>query len=63
VVQHVRMNQKGKASALADALDQPVDRVGRERAAALDGEDESRVRALSAQLAQGADLIAAERMR
>jgi hypothetical protein len=29
--QHVSVNRKGKASARANALDRPVDRVGRER--------------------------------
>jgi hypothetical protein len=42
VPQHVGVHRKGKTGAGADALDQPVDGVGRERAVALDGEDESR---------------------
>jgi hypothetical protein len=52
----------GKAKRCADAFDQAVDRIGRERAAALGGEDEGAVGELLAQLAQDADLVAAERM-
>ncbi len=58
VPEHVSMHWKGEACARADALDQAIDGVGRERAAALSGEDEGRVRRLPAQLAQGADLVA-----
>jgi hypothetical protein len=43
---HVGVNRKGEAGALADALDQPIDGVGCERAAALGGDDEGRVRRL-----------------
>jgi hypothetical protein len=35
VPQHVRMHREGETGALTDALDQPIDRVRRERAAAL----------------------------
>jgi hypothetical protein len=35
-----------EARSLADALDQPVDGVSSERAVALGGEDESRIRGL-----------------
>jgi hypothetical protein len=34
MAQHVGVDRKGKAGPLADALDEPVDRVGRERPAA-----------------------------
>jgi hypothetical protein len=57
------MYRKGEAGAIADALDEPVDGVGRERAAALGGEDEGRVRELPAQFAQRSHLVAAQRMR
>jgi hypothetical protein len=40
-----------------------VDGIGRERSAALGGEDERPVWALPPQLAQRADFVAAERMR
>jgi hypothetical protein len=40
VAEHVGMDRKGKAGALADALDQTVDGVGSKRAAALGGEHE-----------------------
>jgi hypothetical protein len=43
VAQHVNVNRKREAGALTDALDQPVDGVGRERAAASD-EDEGAAR-------------------
>jgi hypothetical protein len=51
--------RKGETGAGADALDQPIYGIGRERAAALGGKDEGRVRRESAQLAQGAHLVAA----
>jgi hypothetical protein len=50
MAQHVGMDGEGKTGAHADALDQAVDGVGRERPAAFGGEDEGRVRALPAQL-------------
>ena len=37
--QHVEMHRKRNAGPLADDLDQPVDRVRRERRAALRGKD------------------------
>jgi hypothetical protein len=40
------MNREGKAGTLADALDQPIDSVRRERAAPLGREDEAAVREL-----------------
>jgi hypothetical protein len=45
--------------ARADALDEPVDGIRCERPAALGGEHESRVRGLSAQLAQSSHLVTA----
>jgi hypothetical protein len=52
MTQHVNVNRKGEACARADALDQPIDRIGRERTAALGGEDEGRIKGLLAQLTQ-----------
>ena len=40
VAQHVGVNRKSESGALADALDQLVDRIRREWAAALGGEHE-----------------------
>jgi hypothetical protein len=60
VVQDVGVNRKGEAGARADALDEPIDGVGRERAAALGGEDEGAVSELPAQLARS-HLVAAHR--
>jgi hypothetical protein len=50
---------RAKRVALADALDEPVDRIGRERAAALRGEHERTVGKLPAQLARRSHLVAA----
>ena len=52
IAQHVRVDRKGEACAGINALDQPVDGVGRERAAALGGEHKRRIGELPAQLAQ-----------
>jgi hypothetical protein len=41
MAKHVRVNRKGEACARAEALDEPVDGVGRERATALGGEHAS----------------------
>jgi hypothetical protein len=57
------MDRKGEAGAGTDALDEPVDGVGRERTAALGGKDERTVGELPAQLTQRPDLVAAERVR
>jgi hypothetical protein len=62
MAQHVGVDWKGEAGARADALDEPIDGIRRERPAALGGEDEGRVRALPAQLAQRSHLVAAQRM-
>jgi hypothetical protein len=51
VAQHMGVDRKGEAGAHADALDESVDGVRRERAAALGGEDE-----VPAQLAQRSHL-------
>jgi hypothetical protein len=59
VPQHVRVHRKGEASARADALDQAIESIGRERAGALGGGDEGRVRALPAQLTQRSHHVAA----
>ncbi len=58
VAEHVSVNWKGKAGARADALDQPIDGIGREASTALSGEDEGRFREVPAQLAQDSDLVA-----
>jgi hypothetical protein len=57
------VNRKGEARALADSLDQAVDGVGCERAAARGGEHKSRIGKFAAQLAQRPQLVAAQRMR
>ena len=48
--EHVAVNREGKAGTLANALDQPINGVGRERAAPLGREDEATVGKLPAQL-------------
>lgn len=53
---HVGVDRR-QAGTLADALQMAADGIGRERAAALGGEDEGAVRELPAQLAQRADLL------
>jgi hypothetical protein len=63
MAKHMSVNREREASALADALDQTVDGIRRERAAAFGGEDEGGVRELPPQLAQCSHLVAAERMR
>jgi hypothetical protein len=62
VAQHVRVDRKGESGATADALDEAVDGIRRERATALGGEDKGRIRGLPAQLAQGSHLVASQRM-
>ena len=62
VAQHVSMYGEGEAGALAYALDQPIDRVGRERPAALGREDEAAIGELPAQFAQCPDFVAAKRV-
>jgi hypothetical protein len=52
------VNRKGEASARADALDQPIVSVRRERAAALSREHEGAVGGLPSQLAQRPNLVA-----
>ena len=52
VPEHVSVDRKGESSTRADALDEPVDRIGREPAAALGGEDEGRDRGMPAQPTQ-----------
>ena len=47
-------SREGEAGALTDALDELVDGVGRERAAALGGEHKRRIGKLPTQLAQPA---------
>jgi hypothetical protein len=59
----VNVNRKGEACALANALDQAVDGVGRERSAALGGEHERAILGLPAQLAERPHLVAAQRVR
>jgi hypothetical protein len=59
----VGVDRKGESGAGTDTLDQPVDGVGCERTAALGGEYERAAGELPAQLAQGADLVAAVRVR
>jgi len=60
--QHVEMHRQGKAGPLADDLDEPVDGIGRERGAALGGEDVAAVRIFLAQRGQHAQLVAADGM-
>jgi hypothetical protein len=62
VAEHVTVDGKLEASPLSDALDQPINRVGRERAAPLGTEDVLAVRKLTLQLPQRADLVTPKRM-
>jgi hypothetical protein len=55
MAEHVSVDRKGEAGAAADALAQPIDGIGRERAAALRGEDEGAVGQLPPQHAQGSE--------
>jgi hypothetical protein len=50
--EHVDVDRKGESGARADALDQAIDGIGRERTAALSGEDEGRIKGLPGQLTQ-----------
>ena len=63
VAQHVGVHREREPGALADALDEAIDSVGRERAAALSGEDKGAVGILPLQLAQRPHFVATERMR
>jgi hypothetical protein len=58
VAEHVHVNLEGEAGAVADALDQPIDRIGGERAAALRRENIAAA-GLALQFAKGAQLVAA----
>jgi hypothetical protein len=60
--QHVSMNLEIEASALANALNEAINRVGRERPATLSREDKAAVGELPSKLAQCPDLVAAQRM-
>jgi hypothetical protein len=63
ITKHVSVDLERQAGALTDPLDQAIDGVGRERAAALGGEHEAAVRELPAQCAQGSHFITMNRMR
>jgi hypothetical protein len=63
ITKHVSMDLERQAGALTDPLDQAIDGVGREWTAALGREHEGQVRGLPAQLTQGANLVAPQRMR
>jgi hypothetical protein len=58
VPKHVDVNLEWKAGAFADALDQPINGIGREWGAAL-GLEYVATGCLALQLAKGAQLIAA----
>ena len=58
--EHVAVNRESEAGTLANALYQPIDRVGRERAARLGREDGAAVRELPAQLPECPDLVVAD---
>ncbi len=60
--QHAGVDREIEARARADALDQPIGGVGRERGAALGRKDVARLRELPAKLAQCPDLVPAERV-
>jgi hypothetical protein len=63
VAQHVGVDGERQARPLADALHQSVDRVARERAAALGGEDEGRIRGMPARSSRSARTsVVAQRM-
>ncbi len=57
VPEHVRVDRKGHAGALAEACDQSMKTLGRHRAAALGSEHVRARRLLALQPAQGADLV------
>ena len=61
VAQHVGVHREAKAGAPANALDKPIDGVRGERPASLGLEDKAACR-LPMQLAQGAYLVASQRM-
>ena len=62
VAEHVAVDGEGEPSPLTDTLDQPVNRVRRERAAAFGTEDVLAVRKLTLQLPQRAVLVTPKRM-
>jgi len=57
VAKHVHVNVEREAGALADALDQPINRIGGEWGAALSYEDVAAA-GLALELAQGAQFVA-----
>src|SRR5262245_54217256 len=60
--QHVRMQRERHLGGLAEPLDEMVEADGANWSAALRDEDISLVRTFTAELAQGADFIASDRM-
>ena len=60
--QHVRMQWERHPGGLAEPLDEMVEADGAHWSVALGDEDVSFVRAFTAELAQGANLIAPDRM-
>jgi len=62
VAQHVGVHREIKANALANAFNQPINGVGRKRAAALGCEHKAAVRELPPKFAQCPDFITPERM-
>jgi hypothetical protein len=60
--QHMDVNLEREAGALTDALDQAIDRIGGERGATL-GLENITAAGVTLQLTQGAQLVAADRMR
>jgi hypothetical protein len=62
MTQHVRMYREVEASPFANALDQTVNGVGRERTAPLGAEDEVAVRELPLQLTQCPYFVAEKRV-
>jgi hypothetical protein len=60
--EHVAVNWEGKAGTLANMLDQPIDSIGRERAAPLGRKNEAAVWELPAKLPVCSDLVAPQRM-
>jgi hypothetical protein len=60
--QHVDVNREVKAGALANALDQSIGCIRRERTVPLGRKDIARVRKLPVKLAQRPDLVPPERV-
>lgn len=63
VAEHVGVNLEGQACPLPGALNEPIKRIPCERTVSLRDKDKRRFRCLTLQLAQGAELVTADRVR